>query len=110
MTALTAYALAALRRLDPQLSRRIVPASYLRPSEPWDFDVDLRLRTTHKLLIGRADWRHFQPAQLGLFADVALRSGPKQLGTPPDRPRMRTAVCVNFRANHWMWRDVLPTP
>ena len=107
MTALTAYAFAALHRHDPVLARHLKPASYLAPAEPWDFIVEAKLRATHRLLVARADWRHFQCIQLDLWSGALERSGPKQLGAPPERPTLRRAACLDVAGNVWRWTDAL---
>ena len=105
MTALTAYALAALRRLNPALSKKVQPATYLVAPQPYDFSEEVARRSTHKMLIARADWRHFREAQLDLFSGLATRSGPKQLGGPPARPRLRTATTTGEAGTAWRWND-----
>lgn len=108
MNALVAFAMAAIRRDRPELAKKVQPASYLVPSEPFDLFAEVRRRSADRLLIGRADWRHFQAAQLPLFADALKRSGPQQLfGRPARRLRLRRAIEIRGNPTGWSWEDVI---
>lgn len=110
MRATTAYALAAVANLDRELAKAIGVASHLLPGRRKGRFFQNQV---HRLLIARQRWRCFDPAQLNLFPEVAVRPGPRQISSPPARPQQVRRVEGLRRPGQpmsWRWLDVVANP